>query len=264
MGTPLPKPLPIVVLVPGAWHSPAHYALLIQMVENAGYTVVTAALPSLNSHDPANQSVARDSAYIRVALLEPQIDAGKEVLLVMHSYGGCPGAAAAKGLSVVERKERGEEGGVVGMVFLAAFVAGEGDSLKGKLPGGVYDSWVVENTQTKQLIVDNPQAVFYHDVEPELAQKVILELKTQAEPSLSSPSPSPAWPDKGFDGRRAYIQALQDRAIPFVAQDAMVKYSGVGWEVRQLDTSHSPFLSKPEELGDVVLELFRMFGGLEV
>ena len=136
---------PVIVLVPGAWHSPIHYGLLIAQLNKQGYVVVTDKLPSVGSSTPRSQSVANDSAYIKSKLLTPLLDAGKDILLLMHSYGGCPGADAAKGLSKSERTAAGKKGGIIGLVFMCAFVANEGDSLKSKLPGGVYDSWVIWN-----------------------------------------------------------------------------------------------------------------------
>jgi len=140
---------PTIVLVPGAWHSPVHYALLIAALKAKKYDVVTDRLPSVGSSNPQAQSVKVDSAYIKNKLLLPSINAGKDVLLLMHSYGGCPGADAAKGLSKIERKAAGQKGGIIGLVFMCAFVAHEGDSLKSTLPGGVYNDWVsVNNVST--------------------------------------------------------------------------------------------------------------------
>ena len=50
---------------------------------------------------------------------------GKEVVLVMHSYSGGPGAMAASGLSIAERHAAGQTGGIIRLVFIAAFLAGE-------------------------------------------------------------------------------------------------------------------------------------------
>ena len=76
----------------------------------------------------------------------------------------------------------------------------------------------------------------------------------EAEAALSSPSGPPAWPDAVYNGKRAYIQTENDQTIPFVAQDAMVTYSGVEWDVKKLNTSHSPFLSHPKDVADYVVD----------
>ena len=134
---------PVIALVPGAWHSPIHYSILITLLKARGYQVVTHRNPSCDSDDPNAQSVSSDAAFIRSNLLLPQIDAGKDVILAMHSYGGCPGAVAAKGLSKAELAAKGKKGGIVGLIFICAFLANEGDSLLSKLPGHVFDPWVI-------------------------------------------------------------------------------------------------------------------------
>ncbi|KAK4232694.1 Alpha/beta hydrolase fold-1 [Achaetomium macrosporum] len=246
--------LPTIVLVPGAWHSPQHYTPLIDALKAQKYEVVSERLPSVGSSTPLDQSVAKDSAFIKNALLLPVINGGKDVLLLMHSYGGCPGADAAKDLSKAERQAAGKKGGIVGLVFMCAFVASEGASLKSSLPGGVYDPWVIQNNETGQTTVDNPKNVFYNDVSDAQAQWAISLLLPHAEHALSSPSGPPAWPDAVFNGKRAYIQTENDNTIPFVAQDAMVTYSGVQWDITKLQSGHSPFLSHTKKVADFVAE----------
>ena len=141
----MPSAKPTVVLVPGAWHTPEHYSELIALLKAAGYDTVTAKNPSCDSSTPDKQTVAADTTAIRNDLLVPQIDAGKDVILIMHSYGGCPGSAAAKGLSKAELSAAGKKGGIVGLVFIAAFLAQEGDSLLSKLPGNQFDPWVIQH-----------------------------------------------------------------------------------------------------------------------
>lgn len=134
---------PVIAIIPGAWHSPIHYKVLIELLENQGYDVVSRRNPSCDSSDPNAQSVTSDALSIRSNLLLPSINAGREVIVAMHSYGGCPGAAAARGLSKAELTARGRRGGIIGLLFICAFLAREGDSLLSSLPGQVFDPWVV-------------------------------------------------------------------------------------------------------------------------
>jgi hypothetical protein len=101
--------------------------------------------------------------------------------------------------------------------------------------------------------------VFFNDLNEEDAKAAISQLKLQAEPALSSPSGPPAWSDSVYDGKRAYIQAALDNGIPFVAQDAMVTYSGVKWDTIKLDTGHSPFLSQPEAVAEFVVDRLKAY-----
>lgn len=110
-----------------------------------------------------------------------------------------------------------------------------------------------------QLNASDPKNVFYNDVNDEVAKVAISQLKLQAEPALSSPSGPPAWPDSVYDGKRAYIQTALDNTIPFVAQDAMVTYSRVEWDITKLNTGHSPFLSQPKAVADFVVDRLKAY-----
>ncbi|KPM38494.1 hypothetical protein AK830_g8054 [Neonectria ditissima] len=240
---------PTIVLVPGAWHTPEHYDLLLQRLRDAGYPTSSNQLTSVGSADPKNQTVATDTKFIREDLLLPELDQGKDVVLVMHSYGGCPGAAAAKGLSKTERVAAGQKGGILGLVFISAFLANEGDSLQSKLPGQKLDPWNIINEETGQIDVDDPEAIFYNNVDDALTKAAVKGLRQQAHTSFTTPSSPPAWQDEVFDGRRAYIKCQQDRTIPYIAQSMMLQFSGHQWHELDLgDAGHSPFLSHTESV----------------
>lgn len=247
---------PYIALVPGAWHSPIHYQELLDLFESAGYPTKSVQLPSVGSPDPKKESVTGDAAAIREKLLLPLIEDGKDVVLLMHSYGGCPGAAAATGLSKTEREENG--GGIIGLVFIAAFLAQEGDSLLSAL-GGKFDPWVIINEETGQLDVENPTEVFYHDVPSGKASAAVDNLKIHSQAALSSPSPPSAWGSEVYNNRRGYIRATDDRTILPIAQEMMVKFSGVEWNIREINTGHSPFLTRPQELADIVFDMIATF-----
>lgn len=143
---------PVVVLAPAAWHSPIHYAEYLEQLNVAGYSTVSQRLPSCDSPLPRDQSVAADAAFIGRNLLMPSINAGKRVVLVMHSYSGGPGAMAAKGLSVAERSAAGKPGGIIGLIFIAAFIAKEGQSLLSG-SGGKFAPWVIEYVRIASLTI---------------------------------------------------------------------------------------------------------------
>ncbi|KAL8964171.1 MAG: hypothetical protein Q9183_004640 [Haloplaca sp. 2 TL-2023] len=158
----------------------------------------------------------------------PQLDAGKDVILAVHSYGGLPGAVAAKGLSKEERMADGKEGGIVGLLFICALVARTGDSLLSILPGRVFDPWVIQY-DNGQLGVRDPKQVFYADVPSPQDRAAIDALRNQSRASLSTPGGPPAWPDAVYDDRRSYFRTLDDQSIPAVAQKAFLDGSGVQW-----------------------------------
>ena len=138
---------PTIVLVPGAWHTPEHYSALLAAFQSRGFPTLSKKLPSVGARNPLDKDTASDAEFIRDNVLLPLLDDGKDVVLLMHSYGGCPGGAAAKGLSKAERLAANKSGGLIGLVFMCAFVANEGDSLRSKLPGNKLDPWILINVR---------------------------------------------------------------------------------------------------------------------
>jgi pimeloyl-ACP methyl ester carboxylesterase len=178
---------PTILFVPGAWHTPAHYQSFFQKLQDAGYPTNSKQLPSVGATEPETQTSAADAAFIRGNVLLPDIEQGKDVILVMHSYGGCPGAAAAKGLSKAERTAVGKTGGIVGLVFMCAFVANEGDSLRSKLPGNKLDPWNILNVCVPQE-PENPSTDTTH--RKRLVKSQSTSPKRSSTTELIAPSPT--------------------------------------------------------------------------
>ncbi|DAA72706.1 TPA_exp: Uncharacterized protein A8136_5941 [Trichophyton benhamiae CBS 112371] len=240
---------PTIALVPGAWHTPAHYEEFLAIFEKAGYPTACLQLPGVDSAAPKDETVASNAAYLREKLLLPLLDDGKNVVLVMHSFGGCVGSVAAAGLS---KKDRGSSGGVVGLIFIAGFLAKESMSLFDAL-GGKFDDFVNVDETTGQLTLDNPTDVLFHDVPGDVAAKAAGQLKQQALSVLKSSSSAPAWQEEFYNGgRRGYIRATQDRCVPAAIQTMMLDKSGLDWNIKDIETSHSPYLSHPQETFDII------------
>lgn len=55
------------------------------------------------------------------ARLTSEVNAGKEVIMVMHSYSGVYSSTTVQGLTKDARKAAGKKGGVIGLVYMAAF-----------------------------------------------------------------------------------------------------------------------------------------------
>ena len=134
----------VIVLVPGAWLTPILYTELVVLLDLSGYRTVIQQLSSVNSEIPNTHTVETDSIFVRSNLLLPEIRTEREVVLLMHSYGGFPGPVAANGLSKKELSSQGKRGGIIGMIMLSAFLALEGQSLRDKLIGKTYIAWILQ------------------------------------------------------------------------------------------------------------------------
>ena len=133
---------PTIVIVPGAWHPTAAYEPLVNVLDTAGYSALTAKLPSLNSQDPQKDSCSADAKAVRQEILPLIEQHGEDVVVLCHSYGGIPGGGAAHGLSKASHGKHGQKGGEVGLVYLTAFVVPEKASLL-QIMGGKHAPYVV-------------------------------------------------------------------------------------------------------------------------
>ncbi|EHA46658.1 hypothetical protein MGG_10555 [Pyricularia oryzae 70-15] len=97
------KPRPTIIIIPGAWHQPVHYTALAEPLRQRGYKVEVAALSTMGDPDAIRAKTHHDDVEIVRALLEPHLAAGREVVLVGHSYGGLVATDTAAGFTVEER-----------------------------------------------------------------------------------------------------------------------------------------------------------------
>ncbi|KAH8653237.1 Alpha/beta hydrolase fold-1 [Tricladium varicosporioides] len=249
--------LPTIVMVPGAWHTSKHFKIFSRSLEKLNFPSVSIQMPDLGSAHPNSITVTDDVNSIRSILLY-LLSEGKEVILLSHSWGGGPAGTAVNGLSKVERQSRGEKGGVVGLIFIAAFLARKGVIFKDAL-GGKLGSFVLRDTPGVGNTLPNSSLAidaFYHDVPLALATRAVLELLPVSENAFATPSPSdPGWLNEGFKGRLAWIYTEQDHSVPPATQDSIMNGSGQVWDVRKMNTSHSPFLSQPDLLAVTIEDL---------
>ena len=77
--------------------------------------------------------------------------------------------------------------------------------------------------------------------------------------AFDSPAPPTAWREPEFTGQLAFIRCMQDQALPPFLQDMFIEKSGVEWKVKDIESSHSPFASKPEELVKIFVDCAQQF-----
>lgn len=120
------------ILVPGAWHGPESFQPTTTLLEKAGYTVHGVHLPSVCA-SPQVQSFEPDVKAIRT-VLDKVLSTGKDIVVIMHSYGGVVGSEAlGEYIQTLEKGQKSGYGKVRRIVFVCAFVLPEGGSLMGAL-----------------------------------------------------------------------------------------------------------------------------------
>lgn len=129
---------PVFVLLHGAWHSPRCWDRLVAQLDAAGYRSVAPALPSSGSNPPA-PDFFEDVRVIRDTVSSLIKD--HDVVVVTHSFSGMTGGTALDGLDKETSTSTGLEGGVIRIVYIAAFLVPEGFQHS---PRGTRDNMVPE------------------------------------------------------------------------------------------------------------------------
>lgn len=117
---------PTILFIPGAWHFPAGFNAVRELLKPLGYPTEAVAHPSIGA-EPPNTTLDDDIANTRAEILK-LVEAGKKVVVVAHSYGGIVGSSAVEDLGFNQRKAIGKEGGVINFVYMAAFALPKGCS----------------------------------------------------------------------------------------------------------------------------------------
>lgn len=128
--------LPTLLLVPGAFHAATYFDEFVPYLERLGYSVTVTSHPSFNPPEGTTHTPDTDTEYLRTTHLIPLIeDEGKDVVILVHSYGGIVAGAAAAGYSKTTRAKEGKKGGVLGLVYISANIIKEGEYMLQALGG---------------------------------------------------------------------------------------------------------------------------------
>ncbi len=220
-----------VVLVHGAFHDAWCWNLVRTQLDELGVANLAPDLPLTGLDDDA----------ATVGALLDAIDG--PVVLCGHSYGGMVISRAASGRDDVDR-----------LVYLCAVQVEQDDEMAGIVRATHLMEHLVAGDDGS-MDVDREFAAesFYHDCDPELAATAVAHLRPMsngiggtADPA-SAPVP-PAW----LSIPSMYVVCTDDRALHPDTQAEMAKHADavVTW-----DTSHSPMLSQPDLVSELLAEL---------
>ena len=225
-----PIPLPALLLVHGAWHRKEMWTQLIDELTQMrpDLDIRTIQLPS-SAPVPTDElgDLYDDAATIRNAV--DGIDG--PIVVMSHSYGGAPTSQGLAGAQNVAR-----------LIYLCAFQLDVGESMESALGGRPY-FWEVTGEGYYNML--DAEKVFYPDLSPEAAAKATVALGPQSDRAMSQQLTQAAW--RSIDS--TYIFADND-----VHPEAFTGLAKRANRIKHISSAHSPFLSQPKELAQIVLD----------
>lgn len=113
-----------ILVIPGSCSPAPLYENLVSHIKSiSGIETYVYGLPSGNRLPPEQPAgLADDASFFRDKIIE-LAEAGKDVVLVPHSYGGLVASDACQGVLKSQRAQQGLQGGVVRIVYLTCVVA---------------------------------------------------------------------------------------------------------------------------------------------
>ena len=226
------------ILVHGAWHGAWCWFKTAPLLEKLGHKVITLDLPAHGIDKSPTASVTLKAYSERVVEV---LDASPEpVILVGHSMGGI----------VITEAAQARPGKITKLVYVTAFLLKDGETLldvASQDPLALVMPNLVMNADGSSATLKDEviNEAFYGDCSPSDITLARSLLVPQAGAPFATPvhTTAEAWGSV----QRYYIECLQDRAISIDSQRSMVNKNGVV-RVHTMNTSHSPFLSAPQEL----------------
>lgn len=227
------------VIVPGAWSAPYAWANVKASLEKSGNTVIVVQLPSHGSDQTAPQNVSID--IYRDAVINAMNTLSGKVILVGHSLGGVVISEVAEKAPVKIEK----------LVYVAAFVPVSGQSM---LDLAMTDA----NSVTGHHLIPSADGITI-DVDPDWIINGFIQDGTDDEKKLTltnykteplGPLTNEVTLTAANYGSvpKVYIKTLIDQTVSPDLQKRMLAATPEFAATYQLNTSHSPFLVKPDSV----------------
>jgi pimeloyl-ACP methyl ester carboxylesterase len=241
---------PTFVFVHGSGHHAETWDKVATLLEAQGYKCIKTALPSNNGTPDFGFP---DDVKAVQADIQSETSQGHDVVIVAHSYGGQVGNSSIKSFSKADAPSA--RGHVIGIVLIASGHTIAGMAFLEPL-GGVPPPAFKLNKETGMVdLACDPRETFYHDLPPEerdewtskITGQSLKALTEGGEVSYAGWKDVPNW----------YLSTTEDRALPLAMQQysvSVAREQGADVTVRELPTSHSPMLSKPNETAAILKE----------
>jgi pimeloyl-ACP methyl ester carboxylesterase len=222
-------PKATIVLVHGAWHGSWCWERVTPHLEKRDFVVRTVDLPSVGARQGEGIDLSADAAAVEAVIAS----IAGPVVLCGHSYGGM----------VISRVK---PQGIAHLVYICAFLPLDGQSLL-TAGTGRPASWIqMIDGGLMQPDATRVDEVFYTSCDPSSREWARSKLKPQSAAIMMETVARPAWRDVPS----TYVVCANDRVLPAEMQRTV--FAPRTGQVVELQADHSPFLSQPDALADVL------------
>ncbi|WP_118950444.1 alpha/beta fold hydrolase [Taibaiella helva] len=230
------------VLVHGAWQAPYVWDEVRDDLSRKGNKVVVVELPGHGKDTTPTYTLSLD--IYRDKVIKELSAVEGPVILVGHSMGGMVVTAVAETVPARIRK----------LVYIGAFVPQSGQALAeisdpdSQLGPSLIPS---QDQLTIDVKKEDLASLFIADGSAQAKQLVLDNYR--AEPAI--PFTTKVTLTEAHFGTvdKVYIKTLQDKVISPGLQDKMITAAGIG-TIYTVNTSHSPFLSQPHQVAELLLK----------
>lgn len=234
-----------IVFVPGHWHTLYHAKPLVTQLEKAGYGVTPHQLASVGLKDPA-PTFADDVNGI-VSAVTKVVNAGKDVILVLHSYAGMPGSEAVNKFIELDTPVAHaslSRGVLRRVVYISAYMFPPGFVMDAKMFVADSDPMFSIDEGKGLTYFRDPYTGFFNDMNREDAQPFLDQLADTyylgTGPCITS--------ENYRSVPMLYIQTEKDQAMPLDRQVGISQ----GMPNTRLNTGHDPFISQTEAVAAII------------
>ncbi|CAI6081693.1 unnamed protein product [Clonostachys chloroleuca] len=238
-----------VVIVPGSFSIPSLYDSFVEDLEKNGVRAVVVKLASVGRKE--TPGTLSDDVDAISEVVTPLLDAGQEVVLLTHSYGGVPGSQSLEKLSDKARRANGGKG-IKKIIYMASVILPVGTSNMDATRASIPD-WMTFEEHYMVLDTAEVAKITFSDMTAEEGLALAKNMDVQ---SIASFEEKLSYPGYNDVDEVHYILCEEDKVIPPQFQEAMLELlktsRGKDSIVHRLKSGHAPSTSQSGNVVDIV------------
>lgn len=224
-----------------------------------GFRVINETLPCHNGMIPPNTQAENDIYRVR-SIIVSNLEAGEDVIVAMHSIGGCVGTLATAGLSAdkIPSVAPNAKGRIISLVHIAGFV----NKFEGPCEDphhGIFPKFLTIHPEDNvaRIVPELASEFYYNDMNAEQVEKALAKVRPFPTDRLVSfaSGTSPQVP-LYKTVTTTYIIPEDDRIITVPELEAMLaraqEEAGVEFREVRMHGGHSIMISAPSAVANAI------------